>query len=53
MATNKYFDAEVYLMNEDCSLTPKYNSTVQVRPDYDPQGMSVKIFYGEPSKQWT
>lgn len=41
------WDVEVYNLTEENRIVPKYNKKVKLRTDYDPQGISCKLFEGE------
>lgn len=47
----KYWDAEIFVVNSDSQFVPKFPTTTQVRADYDPQGLSIKIKNGEFQKR--
>lgn len=47
----KCWDADIFVVNNDSQFVPKFANSMQVRADYDPQGLSIKIANGEFSKQ--
>lgn len=44
----KCWNAEVFIVNNESQFVPKFaNNTTQVRADYDPLGLSIKITDGK------
>lgn len=43
----KTFDVDVFNINNDGTLKTKYNKRVQIKLEYDPQGLSLKIIDGK------
>lgn len=46
----KVWDVEVYTVNDENQTIPKYNRKVKLRADYDPQGLSVKLFESDETQ---
>lgn len=46
----KCYDVDVFNINNDGSLKRKFNKRVQIKLEYDPQGLSFKLVDGKYEK---
>lgn len=46
----KTFDVDVFIINNEGSLKRKFNKRIQIKLEYDPQGLSLKLVDGESKR---